>query len=126
MSELKPSFRLYDFLAYLFPGIATFLALKIIFPVNFHELKLQLTTSNTIIEAACVIILAYVIGLFWSVFYRELIRPLIWIKSNPRIYFYNPKDPQKTPIGNDMLLKLRVEAEKFFNIENNAYRVRSA
>ena len=98
MKEVTPPFRLYDFLAYLFPGMAT-LHVLYLHGASTQAMLTGFLTSSTVFNYAMLILTSYVIGLFWSVVSRDVIRRLCWLIYNPRIDHLNPRKFRRTPLG---------------------------
>ena len=111
MKEVAPPFRLYDFLAYMFPGLATLHALSIYSEGTRVALSGFLTT-NAVFNYAMLVVASYTIGLFWSVVSRDIIRRLYWLVYNPRVDFLLPRKYRRTPLNTRMREMIHTEFEK--------------
>jgi hypothetical protein len=114
MKEPDPPFRLYDFLAYLFPGAATLHAIYLL--MNGEKLKIigYLSTGYETVDFIYWLIAAYVIGLAWSVMSRDLVRTLIWKYDNPRFDYYEGQKVVDSPFGEDLSKALKDKIMKQF------------
>ena len=112
MKELSPPFRLYDFLAYLFPGAATLHAVWVIVEYKGGYIVRSLSTYNSVRDIALAIVAAYALGLMWSVVTREGLRRLLWLFSNPRIQYFD--DLEQSPLERSLTEKLQTRARELF------------
>jgi len=115
MKELNPPFRLYDFLAYLFPGAATLHAAYIIMKSKGPQIVQSLSTHSSVIDVTLAIVAAYALGLVWSVVSREGLRRLIWLFENPRIQYFKGDSPKQSSLGSSLTKKLQAQARKQFD-----------
>ena len=115
MKELKSPFRLYDFLAYLFPGAATLHAIYMILKDKDKATGVLelLSTDSSPVNAILMIIAAYVLGLIWSVISREGLRRLMWLKWNPRIQYFTDSGDKRNPLG-EMSKELQEQVQELF------------
>lgn len=88
MSDLAPPFRLYDFLSYLFPGLAT---LHVWYLYVGESVAAGMVTKSTPVNYAVLLVASYVIGLFWSAVSRDIIKPLCRLAYDPRVDLYAPR-----------------------------------
>jgi len=107
-------FRLYDFLAYLFPGMATMHALFLIQGQPLDGFTKTVRTDNAVIDVIIALVAAYLIGLFWSVISRDVLRRLVWKCSNPRIEYFEEALAAKSPLGVALNAKLREKVREMF------------
>ena len=87
MTETVPPFRLYDFLAYLFPGAAALSALSMIF-TELHMAATEAASKEPLSDAVLFLSVSYALGLVLSVLSR-FIRLLTQIFVNPREEYYS-------------------------------------
>jgi hypothetical protein len=112
--EITPPFRLYDFLAYLFPGAATFHALYCLESVKPTSLAQGLSTKDPVLDVLLLLVGAYIVGLAWSVISREVLRPLIWIRWHPRIQYFE-NSAENSPLGHSLARQLQILTRQVFN-----------
>ena len=110
MKELTPPFRLYDFLAYMFPGLATLHALYIS-SVGTRNALTGFLTPNAAFNYAMLIVASYIVGLFWSAISRDVIRRVCWFVYNPRVDFLFPRKYRRTPLSARIRMKIQTELE---------------
>ena len=113
MKQPETPFRLFDFLAYLFPGMVTIHLFYILMKGKPTTIIRGITTGNSVIDVSIFLAGSYIIGLSWSVFTRFVVRPLTWKISNPRIDFFEGTDPN-SPLGETMTTKLQELAKAKF------------
>lgn len=88
-------FRLYDFLAYIFPGVAT-LHVLYLFSKDTISQSTELLSDSAVVNGILMVAISYAIGLFWSAISRDIIRPLLWKIANPRIDLLFTKKERQT------------------------------
>ncbi|MBA7619991.1 hypothetical protein ES703_27333 [subsurface metagenome] len=112
--ETKVPFRLYDFLAYLFPGAASMHAVYVMCNQRISQVANTMSTGNIVIDIILGFIAAYLIGLLWSVLSREGLRRLVWKFYNPRIDYFFESRAAKSPLGVILNKRLREKVQKVF------------
>ena len=75
-------FRLYDFLAYLFPGAATMHAVYLMRNDDITQVADKTLTGNSVVDMMLGLIAAYFIGLMLSVLTRHGTRSLVFRSCN--------------------------------------------
>ena len=113
MKETQAPFRLYDFLAYLFPGIATLHALYLAGGEAHSEL-VSFLTKYAALNYAMFVVASYAIGLFWSVVSRDVIRRTCWLIYNPRIDFLTPRKHRHSPLDSGIRAQIQRELHRMF------------
>ncbi len=118
MSELRNAFRFYDFLAYLFPGIATLHAISLCYGGKSGEQTwAQLSTTDPYLNLVLFIILAYSIGHVWSYIGRIVIRTMLLAKwRHPR---EDILDPNKSSLGPIVTIKVLKKVASTFHMVNS-------
>lgn len=112
--ETSVPFRLYDFLAYLFPGAATMHAVYIMRRQDINQLADTISTGSIVIDIVLAFIAAYLIGLLWSVVSREGRRRIVWRFCNPRIDYFSAPQTSRSPLGVSLNKRLREEVKTVF------------
>ncbi|MSR57921.1 MAG: hypothetical protein EXS05_09625 [Planctomycetaceae bacterium] len=107
-------FRLYDFLAYLFPGAATMHAIYIMRRDDVSQLAQSMLTGQVLVDIMLGFIAAYLIGLIWSVITWLGVRMLVWRFCNPRIDYYSESEAAKSPLGVVLNKRLRGKVQEIF------------
>ncbi len=111
-------FRLYDFLAYLFPGAATMHALYVMRSQDVAELARRMSTGSLLVNITVGFIAAYLIGLVWSVVSREGLRKLVWrYCCNPRIDYFSDTPAARKTLGVALNKRLREKVHEVFGME---------
>lgn len=107
-------FRLFDFLAYLFPGAATMHAVYVMRSQDVSQLANTMSTGSVVIDLMLGFVAAYLIGLVWSVASREGLRTLVWKFCNPRIDYFSESHASKSPLGIKLNGQLREKVKRVF------------
>lgn len=114
MKEPELPFRLYDFLAYLFPGAATLHAIYLMMSNDNLKIIHYLSTGYETVDFIVWLIGAYIVGLIWSVVSRDLLRRVIWQFDNPRLDYYDGKTSARSPFGDELTKDLKDKTSKRF------------
>lgn len=112
--ETTVPFRLFDFLAYLFPGAATMHAVYVMRSQDVSQLANTMSTGSIVIDMMLGFVAAYLIGLVWSVVSREGLRKLVWKFCNPRIDYFSESHVSKSPLGIALNRRLREKVQEVF------------
>ena len=107
-------FRLFDFLAYLFPGAATMHAVYVMRNQDVSQFANTMSTGSIVIDMMLGFIAAYLIGLIWSVVSREGLRTLVWKFCNPRFDYFSKSHTTKSPLSIALSKRLKEKVHRLF------------
>src|SRR3990167_4524654 len=111
MNDMAPPFRLYDFVAYIFPGVASVHVMYASNP-DLRAASAGILTADTAFNYTVLIVVCYAVGLFWSATSRDLLRRLCWIFYNPRIELLAPRKGRRSALNPRLRAMVRVEVGK--------------